>query len=140
IPPVVGYTTVTQSLDLGAWILFAIIVMWQMPHFFAIAIYRIHDYTKASIPVFPRTKGMRTTKIHMLFYLLGFIGATLLLTLCGYTTRPFAIIMASLGLAWMLLGLQGFSAKNDQVWARKMFIFSLIVVTALSLILPLTTA
>jgi protoheme IX farnesyltransferase len=139
IPPVVGYTAVTHTLDLGAFILFAIIAMWQMPHFFAIAIYRISDYTKASIPVFPRVKGMHKTKIHMIAYLLAFIMATALLTLCGYTTLTFMMIMALVGISWLVLALKGFSAKNDARWARKMFIFSLVVVTTLSVALPFTT-
>ncbi len=139
IPPVVGYTTVTHTLDLGAFILFAIIAMWQMPHFFAIAIYRLSDYTKASIPVFPCVKGVQKTKIHMIAYLLAFIMATALMTLCGYTTITFMIIMAFLGICWLILALKGFSAKNDARWARKMFIFSLIVVMILSVALPFTT-
>lgn len=139
IPPVVGYTAAAHTLDLGAFILFAIIAMWQMPHFFAIAIYRISDYTKASIPVFPRVKGMRKTKVHMIAYLLAFIMATALLTLCGYTTLTFMMIMALVGISWLVLALKGFSAKNDARWARKMFIFSLVVVTTLSVALPFTT-
>lgn len=139
IPPVVGYTAVAHRLDLGAFILFAIIAMWQMPHFFAIAIYRLSDYTKASIPVFPRVKGMHKTKIHMTVYLLAFIMATTLLTLCGYTTLTFMVIMALVGISWLVLALKGFSAKNDPRWARKMFIFSLVVVTTLSVALPFTT-
>ncbi len=140
IPPVVGYTTAAHTLDLGGFILFAIIAMWQMPHFFAIAIYRLSDYTKASIPVFPRVKGMRKTKVHMTAYLLAFIIATALLTLCGYTTLTFMLIMALVGISWLILALKGFSAKNDARWARKMFIFSLVVVTTLSVALPFTTA
>ena len=140
IPPVVGYTTAARTLDLGALILFAIIAMWQMPHFFAIAIYRLGDYTKASIPVFPYVKGMRKTKVHMTAYLLAFILATALLTLCGYTTSTFMLIMALVGTSWLILALKGFSAKNDARWARKMFIFSLVVVMTLSVTLPFTTA
>ena len=139
IPPVVGYTTVTGKLDLGALILFAIIAMWQMPHFFAIAIYRINDYAKASIPVFPRVKGMYRTKVHMTAYLLAFMASTALLTLCGYTTAVFMIIMTLAGLAWLILALKGFKAQNDKRWARKMFVYSLIVVMTLSVAIPFTT-
>ncbi len=139
IPPVVGYTAAAHTIDLGAFILFAIIAMWQMPHFFAIAIYRLSDYSKASIPVFPRVKGMHKTKVHMTVYLLAFIMATALLTLCGYTTLTFMMIMALVSISWLIFALKGFSAKNDARWARKMFIFSLVVVTTLSVALPFTT-
>jgi protoheme IX farnesyltransferase len=139
LPPVVGYTAVTHQIDLGAILLFAIIVLWQMPHFFAISIYRLSDYTKASIPVFPSVKGMHKTKIHMTVSLIAFIGATALLTLCGYTTLAFMFIMTLVGLAWLVLALKGFSTKNDAKWARQMFVFSLVVVMALSILLPFTT-
>lgn len=140
IPPVVGYTAASSTFDLGALILFVIIAMWQMPHFYAIAIYRQDDYAKASIPVFPQIKGMKKAKIHMVGYLLAFIGANAFLTLSGYTNSLFAVIMSLVGLLWLALSLQGFKAKNDQTWARKMFIFSLIVVMTLSIALPFTTA
>ncbi len=72
VPPVVGYCAVTGRFDLGALILFLILVFWQMPHFYAIAIFRQQDYTAAGLPVLPVVKGLRTTKIHILFYILAF--------------------------------------------------------------------
>ncbi len=73
VPPVVGYVAVTNSLDLGAYLLFVIVVIWQMPHFYAIAIFRMKDYRAAAIPVLPIVKGMKTTKVHMLLYILVFL-------------------------------------------------------------------
>lgn len=137
IPPVVGYTAASGSLDLGGYLLFLIMALWQMPHFFSIALFRLNDYAKASIPVFPRVKGVHKTKLHMSLYLLAFTGATVLPTLYGYTHTSFTCIMGSLGVIWFCLSLKGFSAKNDQLWGRKMFFFSLIVVTALSATLAL---
>jgi protoheme IX farnesyltransferase len=66
VPIVVGYTAVTGSLDLGAFFLFLLMILWQMPHFFSIALYRLNDYTAAALPVLPVVKGISTTKIHML--------------------------------------------------------------------------
>ena len=65
VPPVVGYCAVTNNLDLGAFLLFIILVIWQMPHFYAIAIFRRDDYVAASIPVLPIKKGLFQTKIQM---------------------------------------------------------------------------
>jgi len=139
IPPVVGYVAVTGRLDLGALLIFLIVAMWQMPHFFAIAIYRLSDYAKASIPVFPIAHGMHKTKVHMTLYLSLFIGACATLTLTGYTTTLFMIIMGAVGALWLFVAIKGFKAKNDLVWGRKMFIFSLVVIMVLSLIIPFTT-
>lgn len=131
VPPVVGYCAVTNSIDAGAIILFAILVLWQMPHFFAIALYRAKEYANAAIPVLPVKKGNLITKKQMTYYILGFIGACLLLTLYGYTGYIYFAVSALLGLSWLLLCLRGFKAKNDILWGKSMFRFSLVVIMAL---------
>ena len=136
IPPVVGYCAVSNQIDLGALILFTIVVLWQMPHFFAIAMYRLDDYTAASLPVLPVEKGLYVTKIHMLLYIIGFTIATLMLTLCGYTGYTYLIIASLLGFTWLWLCIKGFQVDNDKLWARKMFVFSLVCIMALSIMIP----
>jgi heme o synthase len=136
VPPVVGYCAVSNTFDMGAVILFAIMVLWQMPHFFSIALYHLHDYTAASIPVFPVKKGTYQTKKRMVIYILGFIMATLLLTVFHYTGYIYLILAITLGLAWLILCLKGFKSDNDQKWARHMFRLSLVVITILSLTIP----
>lgn len=132
VPPVVGYCAVSNQLDLAALLLFAILVLWQMPHFFAIAIYRIEDYSAASIPVLPVAKGIHTTKLHTIFYIIAFIITTLLLTMMGYTGKVYLITALFLGLVWLGLGLLGFKVNVNQIqWARRMFVVSLVVITSL---------
>ncbi len=138
VPPVVGYCAVSNRLDLGAMILFAMIVAWQMPHFFAIAIYRLEDYAKASIPILPIKKGMTATKVQMLCYVVVFVAVSLLLTLFHYTGYLYFSTVILLGAVWLWLCLAGFKASNSQSWARKMFIFSLIVVTTICAVIPLS--
>lgn len=136
VPPVVGYSAVSASLDEGAFLLFLILTLWQMPHFFAIAIYRLEDYAKASIPVLPVKKGIFVTKVQMLLYLIAFIAASCLLTVFGYTGSLYLIAAILLGLAWLKICLKGFKCADDQLWARQMFRFSLIVITGLCLVVP----
>jgi len=137
VPPVVGYCAVSNRLDIGALLLFMILVLWQMPHFFAIAIYRFKDYAAASIPVLPVEKGMYTTKIHTIFYIIAFTISTLMLTIAGYTGYTFMTIAALLGISWLGLCINGFSSTNDTTWARKMFIYSLVVIMVLCITIPL---
>jgi protoheme IX farnesyltransferase len=134
-PPLVGYCAVTNSFDLGALLLFLIVVLWQMPHFYAIAIYRFNDYARAGIPVLPVKKGMYVTKVHMVLYTIAFLIAALLLTVMGYTGYIYFVVAALLGLAWLVLCIQGFKTTNDARWARKVFLFSLIVITGLSVMM-----
>jgi len=139
VPPVVGYCAVTNRIDAGALLLFLILILWQMPHFFAIAMYRFEDYVAASIPVLPVIKGMRTTKIHMLLYIIAFIPATLALTLCGYTGYTYLAVALLLGIAWLWLCVKGFKSTNDKLWARQMFLFSLVTITALCPLIAVDT-
>jgi heme o synthase len=132
VPPVVGYAAAADRLDLGAALLFIILALWQMPHFFAIGIYREHDYAAAHIPILPVRRGLRTTKITMIIYIALFIIATILLFMFGYASIIYLIIAIIAGVVWFIQALRGFKILESEVtsnerWARKMFFISLIV-------------
>lgn len=132
VPPLVGYCAVSNQIDLGAVILFLMLVTWQMPHFFAIAILHYEDYRAAGIPTLPISKGIYRSKIHMVLYIMAFIASTALLTLSGYTGYIYLAVAGGLGTVWLGICLKGFIAKNDHRWAREMFRFSLVLITATS--------
>jgi protoheme IX farnesyltransferase len=136
LPPVVGYCAASGSFDGGALIFFLILALWQMPHFFAIAIRRLEEYAAASIPVLPVVKGLKATKIQMLCYILIFTISTSMLTFFGYAGPLFLVATAPLGLAWLVLCIKGFKSKNDTLWARQMFLFSLVVIMGLCAVIP----
>jgi protoheme IX farnesyltransferase len=140
IPPVVGYTAVSNHLDLGALVLFLILILWQMPHFFSIAIYHFEDYAAASIPVLPVQKGMYITKLHMVFYILAFIMSSLLLNFSGHMGYVYAGIALFLGFSWLGLCIMGFTIESSQnkLWAKQMFRFSLVVIMCLCLTISLS--
>lgn len=131
VPPVVGYCAATNCFDLGAILVFAILFFWQMPHFYAISIYRLNDYKAASLPILPLKKSMLYTKIRMLIYTIAFVIACILPTLFGYEGYVYFVIALFLGLIWLYLAIQGFKTKDDVKWARKMFLFSIINITLL---------
>jgi protoheme IX farnesyltransferase len=137
VPPLAGYVAASNHLDTGAFLVFLIVALWQMPHFYAISLYRYEDYAAASIPVLPVVKGTEKTKIHMLAYVTIFSLAAISPTLVGYTGYGYLSVSALLGLLWLRLSLQGFKAENTKKWARKMFQFSLIVITALCAMISL---
>ena len=125
LPPVAGYSAVSGRLELGALLLFLVLVFWQMPHFYAIAIYRSREYANAKIPVLPVIKGVRRTKVEMLIYIIGFLIATLQLFVFGLTGYAYLIVMTIVGLYWLNLSISGFTTKDDDKWAHKLFHFSL---------------
>lgn len=137
VPPVVGYCAVSNRIDSAALLLFSILVLWQMPHFFAIAIYRIKDYSSAAIPVMPIQRGIPLTKVHMFLYIIAFTCSALMLTVLGFTGPIYLIIATLLGISWLGLCVFGFNTGNDQLWARKMFIYSLVVIMTLSMTMAL---
>lgn len=131
VPPVVGYTAVTNTIDIAALILFLILVIWQMPHFYAIAIFRLNDYKAANIPVLPIVKGIKHTKIQILLYILALIIIAPLLTFFGYTGYSYMAVTVTFGLIWIGMGITGFKTQDDVLWAKKMFRFSLIILLLL---------
>jgi heme o synthase len=135
-PPVVGYCAASDQFDIGAVILFAMMVLWQMPHFFAIVMYNFDDYVKAKIPVLPVSKGMLRTKIHMVLYIIAFALATAMLTFFNYTGYAFLIVAVTVSLMWLWLCLKGFSSPNNQLWGCHMFRLSLVVIAAISIAIP----
>lgn len=137
IPPVVGYCAVTNNFDIGALLLFLILVFWQMPHFYAIAIFRSDDYAAAGIPVLPVEKDLQTTQVHMLLYILAFLVATVGLYIFGLTGFIYLVIALVLGLYWLFIGTKGFTVSNTHKWARKMFGISLLVLTILCAVITI---
>ena len=108
-----------------------------MPHFYSIAMYRKHDYAEADLPVLPVVKGNRTSKIHILIYSGLFLVANILLYSSGYASRAYLIIMTLISLWWLRWAVLGFSANDDNKWARKMFGYSLIVLLVFCLMLSI---
>lgn len=136
-PVVAGYCAVTGHFDAAALILFFILAIWQMPHFYAIATYRHDDYAAASLPVLPVIKSMRITKLNIAVYIAGFVLATAALSIFGYAGYTYLGAMVLIGLAWLRLAIQGFWRHDDTKWARGLFGFSLVVLLVFSVLISL---
>lgn len=132
MPPVVGYTAVSSQFDLASLLLFVIVAIWQMPHFYAISLFRMEEYKRASVPVLPLVHGVDQTKKQMLFYTLCFAVVSLLPTYFGYTSNTYLYIAIGCSLLWIYNCLKGFNHRCYVPWARTMFKSSIIVITILS--------
>ncbi|HEY0827067.1 MAG TPA: heme o synthase [Bacilli bacterium] len=125
MPPIIGYCAVSGVMDAGAWILFAILVLWQPPHFWSLGIRRREEYRAAGFQILPVVKGVLRTKIQMIPYVVLLIPTTLLLRYYGYVGNVYFYVALALGLVWLYMCLSGFRAKDDDVWAKKNFMFSI---------------
>ncbi|MFC7678223.1 heme o synthase [Paenibacillus sp. GCM10028914] len=139
MPPVIGYVAVTQTVDMGAWLLFALLFLWQPPHFWALGIRRVEDYRAAGFPLLPVVKGIKRTKIQMIPYVALLVPLPILMYVYGYTGIFFLIISLLLSVTWLYISIKGFRAKDDEVWSRKVFLFSINYLTLSLIVLVLDT-
>ncbi|ULO08387.1 protoheme IX farnesyltransferase [Paenibacillus sp. 19GGS1-52] len=139
MPPVIGYVAVTGRVDLGAWLLFAMLFLWQPPHFWALGIRRKEEYRAAGFPLLPVVKGTRRTQFQMIPYVVLLIPIPFIMYAYDYAGIFYLIISAGLSIAWLILNLRGFQAKDEEAWAKKSFFFSINYLTISLIVLVLNT-
>ncbi|TBL69958.1 protoheme IX farnesyltransferase [Paenibacillus thalictri] len=129
MPPLIGWAAISPDiLHPGAIALFVLMVIWQMPHFYAIGIRRMEEYRAANIPMLPVVKGIRRTYVQMNAYLVALFLSSFLF----WSFNPYiAVVNAILSLGWLILSINGYRRKQEDKWARSMFIFSLNHITVL---------
>ncbi len=102
-PPLVGWAAVTGRIDLLAIYLFLIIFYWTPPHFWALALNKQGDYSRAGVPMAPLVWGERETMRNMLWYTLILLPLTLLPVAFGALGLPYFVMAGALD-AWLLVG------------------------------------
>ena len=138
-PIVAGYVAARGHLDAGALITFLILFFWQFPEFYSIAIYRRTEYNAAGIPLISIVKGVPTTIRHIFIYTVLYVAATIALTVAGYTGYVYLVVMAGMGVRWILMAARGLRtpASKQDAWARQMFTFSMMTILVLCLMLSI---
>lgn len=139
VPPLAGYVAVTDRIDIGAIVIFLILAFWQLPHFYAITIFRAEEYAKAKLPVLSLTRGIGVTKRYVVTYIVLFILISLLPYRYGLVGRPYMIIMIFAGIYWLYVAVFNYKILNDIRWARKVFGTSLLVLMIFTVAIFLDT-
>lgn len=134
-PPLLGWTAITDSVDPPAIVLFAILLVWQLPHFIAIAIYRKQEYARAGIKVVPLVRGEPIAKIQAVAWALVLVPLTLLLVPVGGAGLIYFVSAALLGAAFLGWSFTGLDNDAGVRWARNYFLASLVYLPALTLAL-----
>lgn len=131
MPPLMGWTAATGHLDAPGLVLFAILFLWQIPHFLAIAIYRSRDYQQAGFKVLPLAISAFGTRLHIITFSVGLVVATILLLpmhVAGVTYTVSAALLGLVFVAWAVAGLRREAAAR---WARSLFLMSIVYLTLL---------
>ncbi len=132
---VMGYTAVMGRLDVAAWLLFGVMVAWQMAHFYGIALYRQQDYAAAHIPVMPVVYGARTTQWQSMGYVGLFCIFALLLGLYGVVSGAAAVLLAAVGIWWLWGQWTSLPTLPALNWGKRSFLTSLKIMLVLCLVL-----
>jgi protoheme IX farnesyltransferase len=133
IPPVGGYAAASGRLDVGSLLLFLILTWWQMPHFYALGIYRRREYAAAGLPILPVVHGIARTRIEIVIYTTLFALTVPLPALFGYAGWVYLVTAIALAVLWLWQAVQGLYIKaieDAEAWSRKMFGYSLLVLMA----------
>jgi protoheme IX farnesyltransferase len=131
LPPMIGWSAARGQLSIEAWILFGILFFWQMPHFFSLAWMYRKDYERAGYPMLTvmDSEGKRTS-MQILFYCLGLVPVSLMLTLNGSLGWTYFFGALTIGCAFAYYGVHLMITKSNAD-ARKMFFASLLYLPAL---------
>ena len=135
LPPVIGWAAARGSLSQGAWVLFAIVFLWQLPHFLAIAwIYR-EDYARAGFPMLPVIEpDGRSTARQACIYAAALLPVSLAPTLTGLDSTTYFYGALALSLIFLLLTLQ-FARTRSIPDARRLFFGSIIYLPLLWIVM-----
>ncbi len=131
LPPLMGWTAVTGSIDLPGLVLFGILFFWQIPHFIAISIFRQREYERAGLKVLPSVRGMQASKVQSAVNAGALWAVSLLLVPFGLAGTIYLAAAMVLGAHFFWTALRGFKTEDTNLWAKKFFFASLIYLTGL---------
>ncbi|GIN61755.1 protoheme IX farnesyltransferase [Robertmurraya siralis] len=129
MPPLIGWAAIHPDITHPAIIgLFVVTVIWQMPHFYAIAIRNHEEYEAAKVPMLPVVKGVKRTYTQTNIYLFIMVAMSFLF---GTLSLGLMLVALILSVGWLILSIYGSKKMDANKWAKSMFIYSLLHMTIL---------
>ncbi len=127
-PPVIGWACSTADISLFPVILFLIIFTWTPPHFWALALYKDVEYSKAKVPMLPVVSGQRTTKKQISVYSIILLIVSLLPYFLGFSGIFYlsSALLLNLYFCFLAFNLLNSDDKSDSIFAPKLFKFSIL--------------
>jgi protoheme IX farnesyltransferase len=139
-PPMIGWASVTGTIDLGAISLFLIIFMWTPPHFWALALWREGDYEAAGVPMLPNVAGRDETRKQILIYTLALVPVAFLPALLGVCGIVYVAGVAVLTAMFVYHAVNVYRLRDGEAADRackKLFGFSILWLFLVFALVPL---
>ena len=130
MPPVLGWTAITNDVAPEALILFLIIFVWTPPHFWSLALYRTQDYARAGLPMLPVTHGARYTRLMIILYTFALIAVSLLPYAIRMSGELYLVAALALGAVFAGYAIALYFRYSDAL-ARRTFTYSIAYLAAL---------
>ena len=130
MPPLLGWSAITNTIEPNALLLVLIIMVWTPPHFWALAVYRVEDYSEAEVPMLPVQKGVVFTKQHILLYTFLLIACTMLPYAVQMFGEIYLISALVLGLIFLIYSFRLYKDETNAI-AMPTFAYSIIYLAAL---------
>ncbi|MEW5849590.1 MAG: heme o synthase [Myxococcota bacterium] len=131
MPPLMGWTAMTGTLDVPAFMLFAFVALWQMPHTVAIGMFRRKEYEEAGLKVIPSEAGPVFSRGLIEITTLALVVLTLLFPVVGVVGTVYSVVAVALGAPLVVVVMRGPGRESLERWARKVFVLSMVHFAAL---------
>jgi protoheme IX farnesyltransferase len=131
IPPLLGWTAATASIDAAGIVLFSVLFLWQIPHFVAIALFRKADYARAGLVVTPNVTGDLASRHTIIRWIFALVAASLLVVPLGLAGHGYLIAATVLGAVFFTWGCYGLRAGTGNKWAKSLFGISMVYLVLL---------
>ncbi len=125
LPPLIGWSSVTNNLSAESFVLFMIIFVWTPPHSWALALYRLEEYRQSSIPMLPVNKGKAYTKKYIVFYSVLMVLISIIPFFLKMSNIIYLFTAFTLGLIFLYYVFNLFRDETNQA-AKKLFCYSIV--------------
>jgi protoheme IX farnesyltransferase len=135
MPPLLGWSTATGAVERGGLLLFALLFLWQIPHFAAIALVRADDYERAALPVVSVRYGEQGARRLIAVSSALVAVSSLLFVPLGLASRPYAVVATLCDVAFVALAMRPVVTVGPRFvarrWAKSVFAASIVYLTVL---------
>jgi protoheme IX farnesyltransferase len=131
IPPLLGWTAGTGRIDAAGMVLFAILFLWQIPHFVAIALFRKEDYARAGLVVVPNVTGELASRHTIIRWIFAVVAASLLVVPLGLAGHGYLLCATIFGAIFFTWGCYGLRPGTGRKWAKSLFGISILYLVLL---------